>query len=236
MSTKTATVTNIRRDAPKGDDAQANTAGAAERASVLDKIDTAEDLLGTALIEGLRMTIMYGPTSTAEVTRHYTRCGSPAVYSSWFNLGDKAQKIVGQKLALKAVTDACAKGNGSMFQRAREALSGIVSRAKTSGVKELGPQLAAVAVKESVAEAKAKSETRGTAKKSATRGVKTQDTATMASAALECGKGHREMAAFLLLSSQNAQRLPVLPGRETACREALDALAAASEAWQVFAR
>lgn len=242
MNAKAATVSNVVTLPRKGDKEQAANAHAAERAAILENIDTAEDLLGTALIEGLRMTVQFGPTSAIEVRKHYTRCGSPDVYASWFNLGDKAQAIVGQKLALKAITDAAALGTGSMFQRAREALSGIVQRAKSAGVKELGVKPATEAVKASVAEARAKAETRRATKKSTTttvttsRGVKAQDTATMATAALECGKGHREMAAFVKLASQNAHRLPAPVGRESAHRDALAALSTACELWSVFAK
>lgn len=240
MKANTATVSNVVTLPRKGDKEQAANAHVADRAAILENIDTAEDLLGTALLEGLRMTVQFGPTSAAEVRKHYTRCGSPEVYASWFNLGDKAQAIVGQKLALKAISDAAALGTGSMFQRAREALSGIVQRAKASGVKELGPKLAQAAVKESVAESRAKAETRRATKKAAktvvVRGVKAQDTATMAAAALECGKGHREMAAYIKLASQSAHRLPAPAGREQAHRDALAALAEASEAWSVFAK
>lgn len=240
MNAKTATASNVVTLPRKGDKEQAATAHAAQRADVLSSIDIAEDLLGTALVEGLRMTVQFGPTSEAEVRKHYTRCNSPAPYASWFNLGDKAQQIVGQKLALKAIEDAAERGTGSAFQRAREALSGIISRAKTAGVKELGPKLAQAAVKEAIAEARTKSELRRAAKKSATptqaktRGVRSQDTLTMATAALECGKGHREMASFVKLASQMAHRLPEPAGRESAHREALASLAAASEAWSVF--
>ena len=105
---------------PKGDAALADNAHAADRAKVLDAIDTAEDLLGTALVAGLQMTVQFGRTSTDEVAKHYTRCNNPATYSSWFNLGDRAQQVVGQKLALDAIERAIATGKGSMFQRARE--------------------------------------------------------------------------------------------------------------------
>lgn len=233
---KPATKSNVVSLPRKGDAAQANERGVAERSAILDRIDTAEDLLGTALIEGLRMTVQYGPTSAKEVTAHYTRCGSPDVYASWFNLGHRAQLIVGEKFAMKAIDDAIAAGAGSMFQRAREALAGICARAKNAGVKELGPKLAQAAVKESVKEAQAKATTRKVAKKSATttRGTKSQDAATMAAAAMECGKGHREMAAFMKLASQQAQRLPEPEGRASAHREALAALATAAEKWAGF--
>lgn len=237
--TKTATVTPITaaKGHKDGDAAMADERHAAERSKVLDAIDTAEDLLGSALIAGLRMTVEFGRTSSAEVAAHYTRCNNPAVYASWFNLGDRAQQVVGQKLALEAIAKAEASGSGS-FQKAREALAAICATAKGAGVKELNGRAAQAAVREAVKSATDKAATRK-AEKSAVkviRGTKAQDTGTMAAAALECGKGHREMAAFLKLASQNAQRLPELQGRESAHREALAALAKCSELWAVFSK
>lgn len=222
---------------PKGDAATADNAHAADRAKVLDAIDTAEDLLGTALVEGLRMTARFGRTSSDEVAKHYTRCNNPAVYASWFNLGNRAMLIVGEKLALDTIERATATGKGSMFQRAREALLAVCNTAKKSGVKELSGRAAQTAVKEAVQSAVTKADDRKTPKPTLTvvRGTKAQDAATMAAAALECGKGHRELAAFLKMASQQAQKLPELQGRETAHRAALKALADAAEAWQVFA-
>lgn len=237
MSAKLKPANNVVSINPKGDAAVADERHAAERSKVLDAIDTAEDLLGSALIAGLRMTVEFGRTSAAEVQAHYTRCNNPAVYASWFNLGDRAQQVVGQKLALEAIAKAEATGSGS-FQKAREALAAICSAAKGAGVKELNGRAAQAAVREAVKSATDKAATRK-AEKSAVkviRGTKAQDTTTMAAAALECGKGHREMAAFVKLASQQAQRLPEVQGRESAHREAVAALAKCSELWSVFSK
>lgn len=215
---------------PKGDKAQPNEAYKAERIKVLDNIDTAEDLLGTALLEGLRMTVLYGATSKDEVAEHYTRCGSPEVYASWFNRGDKAQAVIGRKLALEVIDKAAAtKNGGAAFVKARDALKAVIDTAKSSGSKQLANKPAATAVKAALALVSAP-------RVKASRPVKSQDSATMAAAALECGKGHREMAGFIKLASQQAHRLPAPAGREEAHRKALTALAEASEAWQVFAK
>lgn len=238
MNAKTAKTANVVAINPKGDKAQAATAHAKDRCLILDGIDQAEGLLGDALVSGLRMTAMYGPTSREEVAAHYTRCNNPAVYASWFNLGDRAQQVVGEKLALEAIERAAKGPRG--FQRAREALLGITRAAKAATGKsdgELTGRAAQNAVKEAVAAATTKAAERK-AEKSAkiARGTKSQDAATMASAALECGKGHREMAAFILLASQQAARLPEVQGRETAHRNAVKLLGEAAEAWGVFAK
>jgi hypothetical protein len=239
MTTKNAAQTNVVPMPTKGDKAQANDAYVQNRADILGKIDTAEDLLGTALVDGLRMTIVFGPTSKDEVRQHYTRCNSPDVYASWFNLGDRAQKVVGRTAAQQAIDGAIANGTGSMFQRAREALKNICDQARTAGVKELTGKAAKAAVKAAVTQATTSAAERkknksATATLSAARGTKSQDTKTMAAAALQCGKGHKEMAAFIRLASQQAHRLPAPEGREDLHTKALAALAAASEAWAGF--
>ena len=45
----------------------ANVAGRAERITILTAINTADDLLGGALLAALRMTAIHGPTSKVEV-------------------------------------------------------------------------------------------------------------------------------------------------------------------------
>jgi hypothetical protein len=228
MTTNALASSNVVAINPKGDDALPNDRHATERAEILGAIDTAEDLLGGAMLEGLRMTVVHGATSKGEVAANYTRCNNPAVYSSWFNLGDKAQAIIGQKAALKLIDDA-AKGKGAGFNKAKAALGAVIKTAKESGAKELKPAQAKAAVAAALTAAQAPK-----VSVPKIRGVKVQDAATMAAAALECGKGHREMAAFLLLCSQNGHRLPVPAGREDLHRKALLALADCAEIWQGF--
>lgn len=216
----------------QGDKAQANQAGAAQRIEILDAIDTAEDLRGTALVEALKMTARFGRTSEKEVREHYTRCDSPSVYASYFNRGAKVMEIVGEKLALQAIDNAVAAAKGGAgFTRALGALKSIIDEAKKAGAKQLNNRDGAAAVKRAVAFTVQQTARKSAAKK---RGTVAQDSKTMAAAALESGKGHREMAAFIRLASQNAQRLPELQGRESVHREALKALAHASEVWSCF--
>ena len=66
--------------------------------------------------------------------------------------------------------------------------------------------------------------------------VRTQQQVTMANAALQCGKGHKEMAAFLKLASNTASRLPEREGREELHRKACAALADACEMFQQLAK
>lgn len=238
MKTSNAKSSNVVAINAKGDKAIADNAHAADRAKVLDAIDTAEDLLGTALVEGLRMTVRYGRTSAAEVAQHYTRCGSPDVYASWFNLGDRAQQIVGIKLAMDAIDRAIASGKGSMFQRAREALKGVCDAAKSQGVKTLNAKAGAAAVKSAVTTAQAGAEARKAAKPAATakRGTKSPDSATLAAAAIASGQGHREIGAALKLVSQNASKLAALQGREALQRDALKAIQEACEKWALLTK
>lgn len=215
----------------KGDAELADTRHAAERAELLRNLDTAEDLLVSGLVCAISMTVTLGRTSPAEVAENYTRCGSPKVYASQFNLGARAQEVIGQKAALELIAKAergtGAKGSGSAFPRVVAALRAVCDVAKSSGKKELTPREAKAATTEALAKAAAP-------KVKVVRAPQKQDTATMAAAALQCGKGHKEMAAFILLASNAAHRLPAPEGRESAHREALALLSRTAEAWSVF--
>lgn len=216
-----------------GNTKHADDAHKADRALILDGIDKAEALLGDALIAGLQMTAKYGRTSTEEVAGHYTRCNNPAVYASWFNLGYRAMQVVGEKLALEAIDKAIRTGKGSQFQRAREALSAICRKAADAGVKQVDGRKATALVKDAVALASEKSAERKVAK-AAPKGAQGQRSATMGAAAIESGKGAREVAAAVKLASQNASRLEAPEGREAAWNEALAALQTAAEKLAVF--
>lgn len=227
---KASKKTNVVAIAPKGDATLANDAGKAQRLEALRNIDTAEDLFGTALIEGLRMTAVYGQTSKAEVAEGYTRCNNPDVYASWFNRGAKACAIIGLTATQKLI-DKASEGKGG-FQRARDALGSICKQAKDAGAKELAPKAANAAVTFALKSAGDKSATRA-AKKTV---VRARSTVNLAAAALEAGKGHKELAAFIKLASNTASRLPEREGREALHREAVAALAVACEKWQLLAK
>lgn len=233
MTSKTnnAKASNVVSINPKGDKATADVAHKAERLAILGAIDTASDLLASGLIAGLKMTAQYGLTSKAEVAEGWTRCNSPDVYASDFNRGYKAMAIIGEKLTLELIDKAeAATGKGGGYVRAKAALKAVIDGAKAAGVKELSGKAATTAVREAVAAcAKPKAE------KSATRAPQGQTDGTLAKAALAMGKGHAEMAAFLLAASRAAQSFPCPEGRETAHKDALDALADAAEAFAVFA-
>lgn len=214
----------------KGDASLANDAGKAQRLEALRNIDTAEDLFGSALIEGLRMTAIYGQTSKAEVAEGYTRCNNPDVYASWFNRGAKACAVIGLT-ATQQLIDKASEGKGG-FQRAREALASICKQAKDAGAKELAPKAARMAVTAALKTAGDKSVTRSTTKTV----VRARSTVNLAAAALEAGKGHKELAAFVKLASNTASRLPEREGREALHREAVAALALACEKWQLLAK
>lgn len=226
----------------KADRKMAAEAHKVERARILGAIDTAEDLLGTALVEALKMTARFGVTSEDEIRANWTRCNSPGVYASWFNRGAKVAAVVGEKAALEAIDKSAASGKGAGFRKACDALKAIMDAAKEATGKaagktgsELSGRKAQTVVKAALAAAATKQEVR-TVKEKAKRAPRVAGSSepSMEQAAALIGKGHREMAGYVLLASQKAHKLPAPEGREAAHKEAVAALAKAAELWQVF--
>lgn len=216
---------------PKGDAALADSNNAAQRAGIIGAIELADGNMAQALLLALKMTVTLGATSKDEVAANWPHCNNPGVYASWFNVGDKAQKVVGVKAALGLIEDA-AKLKGQAFQNARNALQSVIGEAKAQGVKELKPAAAKMAAKAAITKVSApKLKAPATESK---RGPKLQDAATLAAAAVASGSGHRELAAFILLCSQNAHRLPAPEGREDLHRKALAAIEQAADIWAGF--
>lgn len=216
---------------------------AAQRIAILQNIATADDLAGTALVEAIKMTALHGATSQKEVAEAWPRCGSPAVYASYFNLGDKVQRIIGLKATLEAIESAAKTGGGAGFTKAREALAEIVRTAKAAGKKELNKTETAKAVKAAVAKAtapklKIAKEARGQQAQTAAAAKAGQPAGPQAlnRAALSAAESPRAMAAFLHLAASHAHKMPVPEGREEAFRKARAALADAAEAWAVFSK
>lgn len=237
MKTNTSNVVTIKPDSKLADDTHANA-----RQTLLGQLNTADDLLGNALVFALRMTAEHGKTSADEVAKYYPRCASPAQYSSMFNLGAKVQGIIGEAATL-ALIDKAASGKGSGFNRAKAALASVVRTAKDSGVKTLGKAAAKLAsagaikaADASVEKAAAKREA-AKATPPAPRAPKPAETqAKVVEAALQCGATHRSIASALKVISQQARKLSAPEGRDAAHTEALTALATACETWQVFAK
>lgn len=211
-----------------------------QRAAILRELETAEAAVGVALLNALRMTITMGPTSKDEVAESWPSCNNPAVYASWFNLGHRAQSVVGERLTLDAIAKSC-EGKGQSFKKAREALVKVIDTAKKqTGVVagragcELTGRAATAAVNAAVTAAKAAA----VAPKApaAPRQPKAPTTAVLAAAAIETGKGARELGGFLRLASQQAHRMAAPSGQEGAWREALTALEDAAEKFAVFMR
>lgn len=221
--------------ARKNDDTQlADSHNAEQRASIIGAIQLADGNLSQAMLLALKMTVTLGATSKEEVAANWPRCNNPGVYASWFNVGHKAQAVVGQKAALELI-DKAARVKGQAFQNAREALQAVIKSAKEQGVKELKPAAAKMATKAALA--KVETPKAPTLDKSAgKRGPKLQDAATLAAAAVAAGKGHRELAAFVLLAAQHASRLPAPEGREELHAKACKALSDAAEVWSGFKR
>lgn len=224
---------NVSPINPKGDAAICADAGKAAREALLSQLNTADDLLGNALLFALKMTAQHGATSTKEVGEFYPRCANPLQYASMFNLGDKVQAIIGVDATL-ALIDKAADGKGSAFNRAKAALADIVRQAKTAGVKTLNKSAAKLAVKGAIVAVDAKANApKVVVKKSA---APASGPAALAQAALQSGASHREVFAALKLTTQNAKRMGAPEGREAAYHEAMDKLADACEAWSVFAK
>ena len=229
---------NARKASPVvtvvADSKLANTAGRAERITILTAINTADDLLGGALLAALRMTAIHGPTSKDEVAEGYTRCNSPDVYASTFNRGAKCAAIIGEAATLELIA-AVGEGAGA-YRKAVDALGAVITQAKDAGVKTLNKSASKMAVKSAVKVAADKAEGKKAAKVATRTVVRPQAQVTMAAAALACGKGHKEMAAFLKLASNAASKLPEREGREQLHREACAALADACEKFHLLAK
>ena len=212
----------------------ANVAGRAERITILTAINTADDLLGGALLAALRMTAIHGPTSKDEVAEGYSRCNNPDVYASTFNRGAKCAAIIGEAATLELIA-AVGEGAGA-YRKAVDALGAVITQAKDAGVKTLNKSASKMAVKSAVKVAADKAEGKKAAKVATRTVVRPQAQVTMAAAALACGKGHKEMAAFLKLASNAASKLPEREGREQLHREACAALADACEKFHMLAK
>ena len=212
----------------------ANVAGRAERITILSAINTADDLLGGALLAALRMTAIHGPTSKDEVAEGYTRCNSPDVYASTFNRGAKCAAIIGEAATLELIA-AVGEGAGA-YRKAVDALGSVIQQAKDAGTKQLNKSAAKLATRTAVKVAADKAEGKKAAKAATRTVVRPQTQVTMAAAALACGKGHKEMAAFLKLASNAASKMPEREGREQLHREACAALASACEMFHMLAK
>lgn len=224
-----ATVTAIVPDSKL-----ANTAGRAERITILSAINTADDLLGGALLAALRMTAVHGPTSKDEVAEGYSRCNNPDVYASTFNRGAKVAAIIGIDATLQLIADA-GEGAGA-YRKACDALGSVIQQAKDAGTKQLNKSAAKLATRTAIKVAADKATSKKAAKVATRTVVRPQTQVTMAAAALACGKGHKEMAAFLKLASNAASKMPEREGREQLHREACAALASACEMFHMLAK
>lgn len=202
------------------------------RELALSNLETAEGLMGSALVHAVLTSIDHGPYSVEEVKANWPSCNSASTYASWFNRGHKAQLAVGQENARKAVEAAQKATGGREWERIMAALKSIIDAVKSAGKAKEGVQGAAAAklVKASTEAAKVAGQPKVSAPK-AQRGATAMDSATMAAAAAECGKVHREMAAFLTMAARNGSRLMVPAGKEDEHKRAVEALNAAAQLW-----
>ena len=227
------------------DNTIADTANANKRAALLQNMDTATDLADSALVWGLKMTAMHGATSKDEVSAHFTRCASPAVYAADFNKGDKVQKVLGIAATI-ALIDKASKGKGSAYMRCKAALASVIS--STKGQKKLNAAAIKVATKHAMTAADESHDklVAARAARKAAKGDKpaapgkppavANDAPALAKAAMQVGTTHKAYASVIKLVSQSARKLEAPEGRKEAHAAALAALATACEAWQVFAK
>lgn len=225
---KSANVATIKPDAKL-----ANTAGRKERIAVLSSINTADDLLASSLLAGLRMTAEHGRTSADEVREGFPRCGSPDVYASTFNRGAKAATVIGVAATVKLIMSYADAAGG--YRKAVDALGSVIAQGKEAGG-ALKPAAAKLAVKSAAKVAEDKAAGKKADKAAKKTVVRTRAQVTMAAAALECGKGHKEMAAFLKLASNAASKLPEREGRVELDRKARAALAEVCEMFHQLAK
>ena len=224
-----ATVTAIVPDSKL-----ANTAGRAERITILSAINTADDLLGGALLAALRMTAQHGPTSKDEVAEGYSRCNNPDVYASTFNRGAKVAAIIGIDATLQLIADA-GEGAGA-YRKACDALGSVIQQAKDAGTKTLNKSAAKLATRTAVKVAADKAA--GKKAEKVARGTVVRKKAQVELAAKLCaaGQGYKEMASALKLASNTASRMAIGEGREELHRKACAALADACELFHVLAK
>lgn len=231
---KNTKVVNAVRATVKPDSKIANDAGREQRMVVLSKLNTADDLLGTALVAALKMTAEFGPTSKDEVAQGYTRCNNPDVYASTFNKGAKVATIIGIAATLQLIDKAAGDGTGGAgYRKACDALGSVIAQAKIAGEKTLSPKVAKLAVAGALKVAADKSKGR---KAKPVTVVRKRSEVAMAKASLESGRDHKAMAGYLKQASHAAHKLEAPEGREDAHKKALQLLALACEAWQVFAK
>ena len=212
----------------------ANTAGRAERITILSAINTADDLLGGALLAALRMTAIHGPTSKDEVAEGYSRCNNPDVYASTFNRGAKVAAIIGVDATLQLIADA-GEGAGA-YRKACDALGSVIQQAKDAGTKQLNKSAAKLATRTAVKVAADKAA--GKKAEKVARGTVVRKKAQVELAAKLCaaGQGYKEMASALKLASNTASRMAIGEGRDDLHRRACAALADACEMFHMLAK
>ena len=223
---------NARKPSPVvavvADSKLANTAGRVERITILTAINTADDLLGGALLAALRMTAIHGPTSKDEVAEGYTRCNSPDVYASTFNRGAKCAAIIGIDATLALIAKV-GEGAGA-YRKACDALGSVIQQAKDAGTKTLNKSAAKLATVAAIKVAGDKATSKKAAKVAELRGPNTRRQQVQTVALLiDAGKGYKEMSALLIAASNTASRMPVGEGRDALHRKACAALADACE-------
>lgn len=220
--------------ARKGDAAIADDRGAPMRAKALQAANNADAAAGAALVGCILATLEHGLTSTAEVTEHFPRCNNPAVYASYFNLGHRAQSVLGIDQT-RGLIDRVTKDGGSLFLRVRSALSAALKEAQTITGKKGAPVKLADARKVVKLATVAADAANDKSKASKAKGTRAPNASTQAAALAQSGQSHKAMALSLRAMVSEARKLGEPEGREAAYRDAMAALEEACDAWGIFA-
>lgn len=225
----------------------ANVAGRTKRMGAFTVWGKADGAAGVALLACFIVTAQTGATDPGEVAEargwygqnadgQKVPNGSATAYASTFNRAAKVASVLGITPTVDLIQAAAKGADGRVQAAVYDALGAALAQAKADGVKEATKAQAKAITKKALVSVAEKAAERKTTKAGNKRGTKSPDTATLAAAAVESGKGARELSAGLRLMSNTASRMAAPEGREDAWNKACKALADASEAFAVFAK
>ena len=215
----------------------ATVAGHDVRVSAFRTWGKADGAAGVALVACYIACAKTGQTDAAELGEARPELPTPSreAYASAFNRAAKVADVLGITATVDLIDRAVKGAQGRAREAIADALGAALSTARQGGIKRAtAVQARKVAKAALVAVAEKAADRKAVKVAGHKRGTKSQDSATMAAAAVASGKGHREVYAAVRLASNNAQRLPEPEGREAAWKSAIGKLADACEALAAF--
>lgn len=230
----------------KNDKTLPNVAGHDVRVKTFRAWGSADNAAGAALVACFIVTAETGPTDVAEIAEARGWYGknadgqrvpsaSCAPYASTFNRAAKVANVLGIPATLELIKSAAQNADGRAREAVSDALGAALSVASAKGIKDATKAQAKSVTRAAMLQVAEKAAERKAVKVAGhKRGTKSQDSATMAAAAIASGKGHREVYAAVRLASNNAQRLPEPEGREAAWKAACKTLQDACEQLAAF--